>query len=161
MLPPARLPAGSPPLPTPTPSKVPLLPTLPTLPACPLQLLISKKSRRSREQAFVDYATVEQAQLAINSMDHAELPGLVKQPKCGGLVVSGRGPGGGGPGCCDGRCGTLRLPARVWWCASLRCCRAARLHARTHLQCWGHVITSRPMLGLSEPAPPSPCRLPR
>ncbi len=53
----------------------------------PLQLLISKKSRRSREQAFVEFATVEQAQHAITWLDTVDLPALVKQPGCGGLVV--------------------------------------------------------------------------
>jgi hypothetical protein len=52
-----------------------------------LQLLISKKSRRSREQAFVEYAAVEQAQRAITWLDSIDNTALVKQLGCGGLVV--------------------------------------------------------------------------
>jgi hypothetical protein len=52
-----------------------------------LQLLISKKSRRSREQAFVEYASVEQAQRAITWLDSIDNASLVKQLGCGGLVV--------------------------------------------------------------------------
>jgi hypothetical protein len=52
-----------------------------------VRLLISKKSRRSREQAFVEYAEVEQAQRAITWLDTIDYPALVKQLGCGGLVV--------------------------------------------------------------------------
>jgi hypothetical protein len=52
-----------------------------------VRLLISKKSRRSREQAFVEYAEVEQAQKAITWLDTIDYPALVKQLGCGGLVV--------------------------------------------------------------------------
>ena len=52
-----------------------------------VRLLISKKSRRSREQAFVEYAEVEQAQKAITWLDSIDYPALVKQLGCGGLVV--------------------------------------------------------------------------
>jgi hypothetical protein len=52
-----------------------------------VRLLISKKSRRSREQAFVEYAEVEQAQKAITWLDSIDNPALVKQLGCGGLVV--------------------------------------------------------------------------
>jgi len=58
-----------------------------TTPPPPKQLLISKKSRRSREQAFVEFDTVDAAQSAINAMDGIDTPTLVKQPACGGLVV--------------------------------------------------------------------------
>lgn len=53
----------------------------------PSQLLISKKSRRSREQAFVEFESVESATAAIASLDGADPPALVKQAGCGGLVV--------------------------------------------------------------------------
>lgn len=52
-----------------------------------VRLLISKKSRRSREQAFVEYSTVDQAQRAITWLDSIDYPALVKQLGCGGLVV--------------------------------------------------------------------------
>jgi hypothetical protein len=52
-----------------------------------VRLLISKKSRRSREQAFVEYAEVDQAQKAITWLDSIDNPSLVKQLGCGGLVV--------------------------------------------------------------------------
>jgi RNA recognition motif. (a.k.a. RRM, RBD, or RNP domain) len=52
-----------------------------------MQLLISKKSRRSREQAFVEYADVAMAQRAITWLDGIDYPALVKQLGCGGLVV--------------------------------------------------------------------------
>jgi RNA recognition motif-containing protein len=67
-LPPLSPPSHSPPPPTP-------------------QLLISKKSRRSREQAFVEFETIASAQAAIAAMDGIDAPALVKQPGCGGLVV--------------------------------------------------------------------------
>lgn len=51
------------------------------------QLLISKKSRRSREQAFVEFSDIPSAQAAIDAMDGLDAPALVKQPGCGGLVV--------------------------------------------------------------------------
>jgi RNA recognition motif-containing protein len=51
------------------------------------QLLISKKSRRSREQAFVEFASIASAQAAILAMDGVDAATLVKQPGCGGLVV--------------------------------------------------------------------------
>ncbi|WIA21268.1 hypothetical protein OEZ85_000502 [Tetradesmus obliquus] len=52
-----------------------------------VRLLISKKSRRSREQAFVEYGSVEQAQRAITWLDSIDNASLVKQLGCGGLVV--------------------------------------------------------------------------
>jgi hypothetical protein len=52
-----------------------------------VRLLISKKSRRSREQAFVEYAEVDQAQRAITWLDSIDNTSLVKQLGCGGLVV--------------------------------------------------------------------------
>lgn len=52
-----------------------------------LQLLISKKSRRSREQAFVEFDSISSAQAAITAMDGIDSPALVKQTGCGGLVV--------------------------------------------------------------------------
>ncbi|KAI8474762.1 MAG: hypothetical protein J3K34DRAFT_517852 [Monoraphidium minutum] len=52
-----------------------------------VRLLISKKSRRSREQAFVEFTDIAAAQAAIDAMDGADGPALVKQPGCGGLVV--------------------------------------------------------------------------
>jgi hypothetical protein len=58
----------------------------PTRPAHP-QLLISKKSRRSREQAFVEFESVPAAHAAIAALDRADVPALVKQQGCGGLVV--------------------------------------------------------------------------
>jgi hypothetical protein len=77
----------------PRPSRAPA-PQTPPPPAPPRpppppfpQLLISKKSRRSREQAFVEFASVAAASAAISALDGADLPGLVKQPGCGGLVV--------------------------------------------------------------------------
>jgi RNA recognition motif-containing protein len=52
-----------------------------------VRLLISKKSRRSREQAFVEFAELPAAAAAIAALDGLDAPALVKQPGCGGLVV--------------------------------------------------------------------------
>ncbi|GBF96669.1 hypothetical protein Rsub_09302 [Raphidocelis subcapitata] len=52
-----------------------------------VRLLISKKSRRSREQAFVEFDAIDAARAAIAAMDGLDSPALVKQPGCGGLVV--------------------------------------------------------------------------
>ncbi|GBF90952.1 hypothetical protein Rsub_03807 [Raphidocelis subcapitata] len=52
-----------------------------------VRLLVSKKSRRSREQAFVEFESVGAAAAAIAALDGADAATLVKQPGCGGLVV--------------------------------------------------------------------------
>lgn len=48
---------------------------------------MSKKSRRSREQGFIEFESVAGAAAAISAMDASDAPALVKQPGCGGLVV--------------------------------------------------------------------------
>lgn len=52
-----------------------------------IKVLITKKTGRSREQAFVEYTTTEAATQAMRWLDGIDYPALVKQLGCGGLVV--------------------------------------------------------------------------